>query len=291
MLYKSPANQDAANRQKRLVDVGSALVPHPQPPELAQPRQRPFHHPPVDAQPAPVRRIPFRNHRLDAPRAKLASMRLAGIPPVALSRIRPLPGTSDLAPHRRNRVHQRQQLRHVVGVRSSQNRGERDALGVRDEMVFAARFRTIRGIGTRFRPPKTARSEALSATARDQSIPSACCSLTRQILCSFPQRPSCFHSVRWFQHVIPQPHPISWGKSSHGMPVRSTNRIPVSTFRWSAARRPGYRNRLGCGGISGAISSHNSSGNSSLAMCFPPSGIGPTQVRSALFSHGNSSFF
>ena len=33
------------------------------------------------------------------------------------------------------------------------------------------------------------------------------------------------------QHVIPDSHPISSGSSSHWMPVRSTNRMPVSAAR------------------------------------------------------------
>jgi hypothetical protein len=39
-------------------------------------------------------------------------------------------------------------------------------------VAFAAVFAAIRGVGPRVRPPKTARNEALSTTARDRSTSS-----------------------------------------------------------------------------------------------------------------------
>jgi hypothetical protein len=55
----------------------------------------------------------------------------------------------------------------LVGRTSLNN--ERDAIGIGQHMAFAAFFRTIGGIGSSMGPPKTARMEALSATARDVS--------------------------------------------------------------------------------------------------------------------------
>ena len=40
------------------------------------------------------------------------------------------------------------------------------------------------------------------------------------------------------QQVMPDPHPISWGRSSQGMPVLRTNRIPVRHFRSSIRGAP-----------------------------------------------------
>ena len=56
------------------------------------------------------------------------------------------------------------------------------------------------------------------------------------------------------QHDTPLPQPISWGKSSHGMPVRSTKMMPVRAWRLVMGLRPGYRNRLGLGGEEAARS-------------------------------------
>ncbi len=43
----------------------------------------------------------------------------------------------------------------------------------------------------------------------------------------------------------PEPQPISCGRYSHGIAVRNTNKIPVSTFRSSIRFRPGNWCRLG----------------------------------------------
>lgn len=42
-----------------------------------------------------------------------------------------------------------------------------------------------------------------------------------------PQTPASCQSPNRRQQVTPEPHPISWGNSSHGMPERGTKRIPV----------------------------------------------------------------
>jgi hypothetical protein len=44
------------------------------------------------------------------------------------------------------------------------------ALSIADQVTLATRFSSVRRIGTGLRPPKTARTEQLSTTARDQSI-------------------------------------------------------------------------------------------------------------------------
>src|ERR1700688_95491 len=61
---------------------------------------------------------------------------------------------------------------------------------------------------------------------------------------------------------MPLPHPSSWGRSSHRMPVLSTNRMPISALRLSSGFRPGKRNRRGLGGgRRGSIRSQSSSGS------------------------------
>jgi hypothetical protein len=79
------------------------------------------------------------------------------------------------------------------------------------------------------------------------------------------------------QQVMPHPQPISWGKSSQGMPVRRTNRMPVSAFRSSTGFRPGYRKRrrLG-GGRMGLTSDHSSSVTTSRAITGPPCPVVPS---------------
>jgi hypothetical protein len=47
------------------------------------------------------------------------------------------------------------------------------------------------------------------------------------------------------QQLMPEPQPISSGRYSQGMPVFSTNRMPLRACRWLIGLRPGYRRRLG----------------------------------------------
>jgi hypothetical protein len=79
------------------------------------------------------------------------------------------------------------------------------------------------------------------------------------------------------QQVMPHPQPISWGKSSQGMPVRRTNRMPVRVLRLSTGLRPGYRNRrrLG-GGRMGSTNDQSSSVTISRAMTGPPCPVLPS---------------
>ena len=58
------------------------------------------------------------------------------------------------------------------------------------------------------------------------------------------------------QHVMPEPHPISLGNISQGMPDFNTNRIPVSTRRLHSGFRPVFRLRRCFFGNSGSISPH-----------------------------------
>jgi hypothetical protein len=247
-----------------------AFPSYPEASHLVKPGNRSFHHPPVDAQAAAVRREALCQQRLDAPTAQLLAVWLRVVSPVSLHRVRPAAGTTNLAPHGRDRVHQRHQLRYVVPVGAAQDGRERHALGVGDDVMLAARPGTIRGIGARFRPPKTALTDEESTTARDQSIWSAARSRHRSTSCTFCQTPCSCHAFRYRQQVMPEPQPISWGSISQGMPLLSTNRMPVRTLRRSIGRRPGYRARRGLGGgKSGSMISHSSSGTSSSAMTTP----------------------
>ncbi len=89
-------------------------------------------------------------------------------------------------------------------------------------------------------------------------------SLSSSSRCSASHTPARRHSSRRFHRVMPQ-QPISQGKNSQGMPVLSTNRMPLRQTRSSTRGCP----PLGpgsCRGKSGSTNSHNSSGTSGLAM-------------------------
>jgi len=79
------------------------------------------------------------------------------------------------------------------------------------------------------------------------------------------QIPACCQSCKRRQQVIPEPQPNCSGSIRQGMPLRSTNRIPVKQARSDLRGRPP------CGfgieaGRSGWIKLHSLSGTSAAAM-------------------------
>jgi hypothetical protein len=250
------------------MDVSAALIAHPQAAELMEPGERAFHDPAVDPQTTPVGGTPFSQHRFNPASPQGLTMGLRIIPAVTLHAVRFAAGTTDLAAHGGNRRHQREELGDIVAIGAGERSGQGEPVRVGDYMMFTARFAPIGRVGAGLGPPKTARTEALSTTARDQSSWSAACNLARSTACSFCHTPARCHCANRRQHVIPEPQPISWGNNSQGIPLRSTNRMPVKAWRLSPGLRPGKRKRRGLGGgKSGAISFHRASSSRGVAMC------------------------
>jgi len=249
------------------MDVGTPFIPDAQAPELMQPGKGPFDHPAEDAQSAPVGRAPLSQDRDDAPRPQglPVSGRIVGT--VALDTRGSLPRATDLPADRGDRLDQREELRHVVAIGLRDDGRQRNAVAIGDQVVLAPQLPSIRWRRASFFPPRCARIEVESTRARDQSSRSAAWSRSSSTRWSRCQTPARCQSRRRRQHVIPEPHPISWGSDSHGTPVRSTKRIPVRTCRWSSGLRPGYRlrRRLG-GGRSGSMTAHNGSSSKGFAM-------------------------
>jgi hypothetical protein len=78
--------------------------------------------------------------------------------------------------------------------------------------------------------------------------------------CNRCQTPARCHRTSRRQHVLPEPQPISRGNMFQGIPVRSTNKIPVKTARSGIGFRPAYcRLRRRRFGSSGSIRIHKSS--------------------------------
>jgi len=132
-------------------------------------------------------------------------------------------------------------------------------------MALRALFAAIRWIRPgRFAPPG-AGTVAESKAALDQSILSASPSRSSNTLWRRFQTPACCQYLSLRQQVMPLPHPISLGSISQGIPVISTNKIPVSTFRSGMGGRPPFGFGLG-GGRRGWITPHSSSETISLAI-------------------------
>ena len=262
---------DTSDCQERHVNVGAAFVPNPQAAELVQPTDRPLHHPAEDAQAAAVLAVAMGDAGFNTALGQLLPVRLGVVGPVREDFLGTLHGASDLAGDGRDRVHQRDQLRHIVAVTPRDPNGERNAFRIRDDVMLRAVFPAIHGAGTGTFAPPTARTWLESTTAADRSSCSSARSRSSRALWILSHTPAFCQASRYRQQLMPDPQPISWGMSSHGMPLLSTNRMPVRTLRRSMGLRPGYLNRRGLGGgSSGSITLHSSSSSNGLAMVGPP---------------------
>ncbi len=246
------------------MDFGATLEADAQSSELVQPAQRALDHPSSFPQATAVRRSSMGDGRGDSPSPQGHSMLVRVISPISVQQTRPASWAPWLAPDRRNCVHQRNQLRDVVTIGRRERRRQRSASPIGEDVMLRPGFAAIRGIRAGLFAPPTARTLALSTAARDQSIRSAWCSRSNKTRWSFCHTPACCHSCSRFHKVIPQ-QPISWGKSSQGMPVLSTNRIPVRQTRSGLRGWPPLE--LGFhGGRIGSTSAQNSSSTSTLDM-------------------------
>jgi len=241
------------------MDRRQSFVAHAQAPELMQPRDGSLDHPPGFAQATAMLGIATGDLGLNAALSENLAQAIGVIAAVGLDEFGLALGSAALARDRRNGVEQGQQLSDIVTVCFGEYYRKWDTLRIREEVVFAARTTAIGWVRSTFFPAPTARMEELSATAREKSscfAPRSSESSTRCSRLHTPRRCQCF---RRRQQVIPEPQPISLGSISHGMPERSTNRMPVSTRRSSSGRRPVCRLRLRFFGNNGSMRAHNSS--------------------------------
>lgn len=224
-----------------------------------------FHDPAKCAQTAPVFGAAFGQHGFNPSGNERFTVILGIIGPVPLHSAWALARPAALSRNRGNGIHQGEQLSYIVAIRASDGGRQRKTLRIGEDMVLRPVFPAIRRVWAGFVPPKTARTLQLSTTARDQSIRSAPWRWLRTICKMSCQTPASCQSRSLRQQLIPLPQPISLGKSSQGMPVLSTKRIPVSAFRCGIGGRPplGYGLR---GGKHRSMTAQSSSVSIGLAM-------------------------
>jgi hypothetical protein len=252
------------------MNIVTSFIANTKSAELMKPRQRAFYHPAVASQSAAMLGTPFANQRGNRTRPQLAAMRFRIISAIALNNFGSSTGPTPLASDRRNRVHQRQELGHVVPIRLRNTDRKGNPLSFGDDVVFRAFFPAIRGVRPRFCPPNTALTEELSTTAREKSILLAPRSRARSTSWIFCHTPCSCHLRRYRQQLIPEPHPNSCGSISQGIPLRNTYRIPIRARRRSIGLRPGLRYLRGLGGGSnGSISFHKPSETRSSTFIVP----------------------
>jgi len=155
------------------MNIRTTLVTNPQTPVLVQPTQRPLHYPAIHPKAAAMFGPTPGQHGNDSQPAQDAAVPRRVIGPVPVQAFGTAARWTRLATDGRDGGDQGKQLVDVVLVGRRHLRRQGNAVGIGDDMVLAARFAPIRRIGAGLVPPKTARTEAESITARDQSILSA----------------------------------------------------------------------------------------------------------------------
>ncbi len=245
------------------------LIAQPDTSAVAEPSQGAFDDVPPGTQSAAALLTWASQQRPDAACVTINKIVRRSIGPIAEEDLGLRPRASARSLHRRDGIEHRDGGLRIVKVGRTRADDQRDAVRVRDDMPFAASFRTIRGIGAGVRPPKTARMLALSMTARDRSMRSSLPSTRSNFAWTAGQTPACVQSRRRRQQVTPEPQPISVGMNRHGMPVRNTYTMPVRQARSGTRGRP----PSGLGGSAGRrgwTSFHRSSDTSVNAIASPP---------------------
>ena len=245
---------------------GQSFVAYAQSPELMQPGDSAFNYPPGLAKIAAMRCSTFGNLVADAALLQCQSVCTTIVGTIGLNRFGLFQRPSALSSNRINTINQWQQLCDVMPIGLGQNDIDRDALRIDEEVVLATRLTAIGWVRSTFFPQCTARTDELSATTREKSSLSAPRNLSSSTGCSLRHTPAFCQARIRRQHVMPEPHPISCGSISQGIPDCKTNRMPVRTRLSSSGLRPGCILRRRLTGSSGWTIAHSASSTSSRAI-------------------------
>ena len=146
--------------------TGPTFVAHVKTAKSVKPGQRALHDPARAAQAAAVRRPALGELGVDPASMQRIAVRLRIVSSVALDQPRLSHGATRTAAERRNRVDERQQLGNVVAVRRGQQRRQRDAARLGENVVLRPRLTAIGWVRSSFFPPRSARTDALSITVQ-----------------------------------------------------------------------------------------------------------------------------
>lgn len=137
----------------------------------------------------------------------------------------------------RNGFERRFECHRVVPIGARDRDCKWNAARVYNDVPFRPELSPVCRIGAGFLAPWGLGTLVPSRLARFQSIWS--CSRNRRSIarCSRFHTPVACQARSRRQHVMPLPKPSSCGRSSHGMPVCRTYRMPFSASRSSTVRR------------------------------------------------------
>ncbi len=221
-----------------MVDVGTALISCGQTPEAIEPCEGAFDNPSMTTEFFFALDALARNTRKDAPLAAGVAATGVIISFVGMALVGPSLRAAGLSSNRRNGVEHVRKHCAVMDVGTCQPRGQWNTAPVCHKMPFRPRLAAIRWIWARGRPPFFAGIDDESTQTRLKSSLFAPRRRRSSSSCNLSQTPASCQSRSRRQQVTPEPQPSSGGKSSHAMPVRSTNRIPLSAARSEMRGRP-----------------------------------------------------
>jgi len=219
------------------MDIVPPFVTDSEPSVAVEPAERTLNHPTIFSK-VSVFLAAFFNVRVNASVAQIVAkiFRVVGLVPS--QRIRPLARTSLRPLNGGNGFDRGQGFFDVMDVGCAQANCNRNSLFIRDKVAFSPRFGTVRRVRAGFGPPFGAGTLEASMRNFFQSICSSLPSSLRKVSWSFFQIPSLCHVASRRHALIPEPQPISWGKSSQGIPVFRTNTIAVKASRLGIGGRP-----------------------------------------------------
>ena len=152
------------------MDFSASLIADGETAELAEPSQRPFHHPPVSAQTGAALDASSSDAGLNAPLPQRATAALVVVSFVGVELARPPPAWSPGLPDERHGIDHLLQHRAVMLVGSRQPHCEGNAVGIREDVPLRACFAAIRRVRAGLSAPLFAGIEALSSAARLKSM-------------------------------------------------------------------------------------------------------------------------
>ena len=147
----------------------ATFVAQVEPAKSMEPRQGAFDDPPRAAEATAMWRSALGELGADPAAMQRVAMRLRIVGPVALNHPRLAHRPTGTAAERRNCVDQGQELGDVMAVGGGQQNGQRDAARLGENMVFRPRLTAIGWVRSSFFPPRNARTEPLSTSARVRS--------------------------------------------------------------------------------------------------------------------------
>src|SRR5258705_2131548 len=135
--------KEQPRHEERLVNTGSTFVAQVEATEPMQPGQRAFDDPPRTTEPTAMGLAALAELAVDPAALQRVAMRLRVVAPIALNQVRLADRTTGTSAQRRDRVDQRQQLSDVVAVGGGQQRRQRNAAGLGENVVLRPRLTAI----------------------------------------------------------------------------------------------------------------------------------------------------